>query len=159
MTLAEDGQRPPEQLQNVAKSLLKGCEYHHDQSITRVGRIGEVVPPDTEDEFKNLCRQMRVTTDGEELKMIVESIRGKWPRTTPWLDWWLAPEHAAMIFPAYRTMVPEVASRLPSTTNPEEAMHYIIYRIAGRANDIVMGFEGLIQVEKFFHNLDDVAAG
>ncbi|THU95576.1 hypothetical protein K435DRAFT_666205 [Dendrothele bispora CBS 962.96] len=144
---------------STTNTLLKGCEYHDDKSVTRVAHIGEVVPSETEAHFKGLCRKMRVTEDEKEFEKVVDILYREWPLISPWLDWWLAPEHGGMIFPTCRKMSAEVANRLPSTTNAEEAMHSTVYKIAGKGNDIIDGFDGLIEVEKYHHNLHDVASG
>ncbi|THU80591.1 hypothetical protein K435DRAFT_636133, partial [Dendrothele bispora CBS 962.96] len=123
MFQVQKGQRSQEELHSVAQTLLKGCEYHYDKSVTRVAHIGEVVPLETEAHFKGLCRKMRVTEDEKEFEKVVDILYREWPLISPWLDWWLAPEHGGMIFPTCRKMSSEVANRLPSTTNAEEAMH------------------------------------
>ncbi|THU79059.1 hypothetical protein K435DRAFT_698742, partial [Dendrothele bispora CBS 962.96] len=134
MFQVQKGQQSQEELHCVAQTLLKGCEYHDDKSVTRVAHIGEVVPSETEAHFKGLCRKMRVTEDEKEFEKVVDILYREWPLISPWLDWWLAPEHGGMIFPTRRKMSAEVANRLPSTTNAEEAMHSTVYKIAGKGN-------------------------
>ncbi|KIK64588.1 hypothetical protein GYMLUDRAFT_160725, partial [Collybiopsis luxurians FD-317 M1] len=73
------------------------------------------------------------------------------PKASWWLNWWLAPDHARMIFPSRRTMPEVLAARLPSTTNAEEAMHATIYCVVGSLhNPLFKGLDGLLNVEKGF---------
>ena len=56
-----------------------------------------------------------------------------------------------MIFTTIRAMDVELASKLPATTNAEEAMHATIYRLVQSLhNPLFQGLDGLLNVEKAF---------
>ncbi|THU83040.1 hypothetical protein K435DRAFT_637661, partial [Dendrothele bispora CBS 962.96] len=88
----------------VAQSLIKGCEYHWQKSVTRVSRIGDCVSPETQSQFLGMCRQLQSTENMGVFDRVVGVMRKEWPKLKRWLDWWLAPDHASMIFPTHRTM-------------------------------------------------------
>jgi hypothetical protein len=96
-----------------------------------VSKLGECVPSATQVHFKEMCRQLVDTENVAVFGRIVEMMRSEWPKLKGWLDWWLAPEHASMIFASQRTMDQALAAKLPATTNPEESIHAVIYNMAG----------------------------
>ena len=84
-----------------------------------------VIPPNDKSEFKHKCRAL-LTAELDIFLETVTYIQQKWPNTVNWLSWWLIPENAQMIFKALQVMTPELAAKLPETTNAEESMHAII---------------------------------
>jgi hypothetical protein len=127
----EDNIRTRDELRLQAQSLLKGCRYHFDKSVTRVSRISSCVPSSTIDLFVDMCRQLCTTENAALYERLVELMGDNWPMLKPWMDWWFAPDHAMMIFPSQRKMDKTLASKLPGTTNAEESIHQVIYTIAG----------------------------
>ncbi|KAK0234340.1 hypothetical protein IW262DRAFT_1452899 [Armillaria fumosa] len=132
------------ELMEAAKKLLKGCQQYFCNAATRVKRLGGVVPPDKASDFMNLMALLYSTQDITVFNNIVAEIRTQFPRLKPWLNWWLCPDHASMIFPSQRRMEPLVWDVLPDSTNAEEAMHFKIYMIAGKKPDIIQGLDGLL---------------
>ncbi len=95
--------------------------------------------------------------DTADCSLIVRKSGLTFPKTAPWLNWWLRPDHASMIFPSQRRMDAIVWDTLPDSTNAEEAMHFKIYQLVGKKHDIMPGLDGLLQVEKYHHSLYDQA--
>ncbi len=151
-----DGQSR-EELMEAAKKLLKGCQQHFRNAATRVKHFGGVIPPDQASDFSELTGLLYSTEDTNVFNDTVTEIRTRFPRTKPWLNWWLRPDHASMIFPSQRHMDPVIWDTLPDSTNAEEAMHFKIYMIAGKKHDIMRGLDGLLIVEKYHHGLYDRA--
>ncbi|KAF5379616.1 hypothetical protein D9757_009228 [Collybiopsis confluens] len=146
-----DNLRTEPQLRNAAAKLLKGCHYHFQKSVTRMAHIGAIIPHESKQQFKNLCSELTTVVTQHEFNAAVAQLRERWPKTSHWLTWWLAPDHARMIFPSQQTMSPELAAQLPDTTNAEEAMHATIYRVVGSLhNPLFRGLDGLLNVEKGF---------
>ncbi|KIK62151.1 hypothetical protein GYMLUDRAFT_994919, partial [Collybiopsis luxurians FD-317 M1] len=146
-----DDYRSESQLRNVAGSLLEGCHYHFHKSIHQMARIGNIVSPDTKGSFWKLCDSLTTMENHAEFNHTVAAIQRQWPKASQWLSWWLAPDHAHMLFPSQRTMPENLADKLPDTTNAEEAMHATIYRIVGSLhNPLFQGLDGLLNVEKAF---------
>lgn len=136
---------------------MKGCQQHFRNAATRVKRLGGVIPPDQASDFSDLTALLYSTADVKVFDETVAEIRGRFPRTKPWLNWWLRRDHAAMIFPSQRRMDPVIWDVLPDSTNAEEAMHFKIYMIAGKKHDMMQGLDGLLIVEKYHHGLYDRA--
>ncbi|PBK88252.1 hypothetical protein ARMGADRAFT_937709, partial [Armillaria gallica] len=123
--------RSHQELIAAAKTLLKGCQQHFRNAATRVKRLGGVIPPDQASDFSGLTALLYSTADVKVFNETVAEIRGRFPRTKPWLNWWLRRDHAAMIFPSQRRMDPVIWDVLPDSTNAEEAMHFKIKCLAG----------------------------
>ncbi|KAF5372086.1 hypothetical protein D9758_004961 [Tetrapyrgos nigripes] len=136
---ALDNTRTRAELEKAAQELIKGCKYHFEKSMTRVSRLGNHVPPESRDNFLETCRQMVETENSGVFNQLVKIMQERWPGLEAWQRWWLAPEHASMIFRSQRTMDSTLASKLPDTTNAEESLHSVIYTIAGQNKDIVPG--------------------
>jgi hypothetical protein len=119
-------------LRLAAQALLKGCEYHYAKSVARVSRLGDTVSPNTKKDFRRHCSQLVKLKSQADFHKTVEHIKKQWPRTRRWLEWWLIPEYACMLFTSLRKMSPEAAAKLPSTSNPEEAIHASLYRTVGK---------------------------
>ncbi len=64
-------------------------------------------------------------------------------RLDGWLEWWLRPNIASMIFPAKSRVDPELASQLPSTSNPVEAAHSHLHSAMGTGYDAHQGVHKL----------------
>ncbi|THU83001.1 hypothetical protein K435DRAFT_640642, partial [Dendrothele bispora CBS 962.96] len=119
-----------------AMTLLQGCRYHFDKSVSCIAHITSVIHPGMVPQFKQVCKSLVDVTDKEEFQSLVALIQAKWPGTKSWLSWWLRPEHACMIFQSQKTMAPENADHIPSATNAQESMHSKIYQIAGTGHDL-----------------------
>ncbi len=141
----------------AAKELLKGCQQHFRNAATCVKRLSGVVPPDKVSDFTDLRTLLYTTEDMNVFNDTVAEIRTKFPRSKPWLNWWLHPDHVSMVFSSQRRMNPLIWDVLPDSTNAEEAMHFKIYMIAGKKHDIIWGLDGLLIVEKYHHGLYDRA--
>ncbi|THU97223.1 hypothetical protein K435DRAFT_663121, partial [Dendrothele bispora CBS 962.96] len=140
--------RSAEELRKAAQALLKGCEYHYHKSVTRVSRLGSIVPPETKRQFHKMCYSLVTLKSVDDFNQTVADLKEQWPKIVRWLEWWLIPEHACMIFASLRTMSPEDAAKLPSTTNAEEAMHASLYRTVGKQKELFSGLDGLLAFEK-----------
>ncbi|KAF5338688.1 hypothetical protein D9758_017577 [Tetrapyrgos nigripes] len=151
----EDNTRTRTELENAAQSLIKGCRYHFEKSVTHVARLSNHVPPDSRAEFEELCRQMVIAENSAVFDRVVKIMKETWPGLEAWLNWWLAPEHASMIFHSQQKMDSKLASKLPDTTNAEESVHSVIYQIAGKNKDIIQGFDGLLKVMRHFQRMHD----
>ncbi|KAF7317558.1 hypothetical protein MKEN_00842700 [Mycena kentingensis (nom. inval.)] len=132
-----DDPRPRDELHQAAATLLKGCERHFRDQITRVSKISRIVPPVQRTIFEN-----RIAAD----------IIDDFPLIRPWLAWWMRPEHASMLFPSERIMDNTLFFSLPATTNAEEAMHHRLYSMIKRGNSMMEGLRGLVRAAETFEN-------
>ena len=108
-----------------------------------------VIPSDDKAEFRHKCKKL-LTVGEVEFFEIAADIQRKWPRTQTWMNWWLIPENAQMLFSCMRKMTPALAAKLPDTTNAEEAMHATIYCGVGKGHTLFDGLNGLLAIEKYY---------
>ncbi|CAJ0632045.1 4275_t:CDS:2 [Entrophospora sp. SA101] len=78
-----------EYLRNEAKTLLKGCEEHFRQSITRISKNHAVVKHETSKKFESMALELLEIDEKEEFYKNVKIIQETWPNTTSWLEWWV----------------------------------------------------------------------
>jgi hypothetical protein len=121
-TLRSDG-RPPEELSDAAERLLRGCEEHFRAGVTRVARINGAVPPDLKDAFTERVLGLLKCSNSEEFQHHASLIICDFPKLKSWMEWWMRPAHASMLFESERKMDVQIWDSLPKTTNAEEAMH------------------------------------
>jgi hypothetical protein len=88
----------------------------------------------------------------------VAQIREQFPTLYPWLDWWLQPDHARLIFESQKIMPESVRVTLPKTTNPQESMHNTLYLIAGKDHTVIGGLKGLLRASEYFQARYSVAS-
>lgn len=84
------------------------------------------------------------TTDRAEFDSAVSTIRRVAPGASSWLDWWINPIHAALIFPVHMTMPEDVRLTAPRTNNNAEAINRSEQRVQ-RSNATLV-----VQVEEEF---------
>ncbi|KAF9062287.1 hypothetical protein BDP27DRAFT_1428067 [Rhodocollybia butyracea] len=142
--------RLEEQLRAAAKKLLKGCLYHYLKAVERIAKMSTMVDPNTKSEFRVLAASLPKLQTPAEFHDAVLQIQQKWPRASSWLNWWLNIDHAAMLFECMRAMPSHLASKLPETTNPEEAIHANIHRAVGKNHPFFAGLDGLLVVIKWY---------
>ncbi|KAF9071317.1 hypothetical protein BDP27DRAFT_1419113 [Rhodocollybia butyracea] len=138
------------QLRAAAKKLLKGCLFHYIKAVERIAKMSTMVDPTTKSEFRELAISLPKLQTLTEFHDVVSQIRQKWPCASSWLNWWLNIDHAAMLFECMRAMPSHLASKLPETTNPEEAMHATIHRAVGKDHPLFAGLDGLLVVIKWY---------
>lgn len=133
-----------------ASEAQVGCETHFYRSGTRLRKDPNLVSPSNRDEFDNLRRQLVSNeTTSSQFDTIISTFRQLFPRLHKWLEWWLRPVIASMIFPAKRKMNSTVASEVPHSSNPVETQHAHLHHCVGKDHDLKPGIEGLyLHVEK-----------
>jgi hypothetical protein len=141
--------RTPEELKEVVNGLLKGCLFHYNKSVTQLAKAEKIIPSQDCSEFRNRCKDL-LTADEDEFFEIIESIRSTWPHLKSWLNWWLIPENAQMLFSCMHKMTPELTLKLPDTSNAEESMHSSMNRIVGKHNSFYDGINGLLAFAKYY---------
>ncbi|ODQ53259.1 hypothetical protein SAICODRAFT_71244 [Saitoella complicata NRRL Y-17804] len=73
-----------------------------------------------------------------------------------WLNWWIKPVHAKMLFRSYQTIHPNLLEGMPDTTNAEESLHWKIYLACGTVQSHRWEvLEGLSQLYRFAQNLPE----
>jgi hypothetical protein len=127
-----------------AQATAKGCATHFSGSILRIKRTESLVPPEHLQEFDSLIHQLMSpdTTTGK-FDRVAQELSVQFPRIKNWLTWWLRPVNASMIFPAKRAMSPELAEKVPDTSNPVEHRHSNLHMAVGEDHDLFSGIKNL----------------
>lgn len=132
-------------LTREVESFAVGCEVHWQRSVLRLTKNGALVPRDQVASFKQLTREMHSDgTTSESFDRIVADIRELFPAIVRWLDWWLQPWVAAMIFPAKSSVDPSLRKQVARTSNPVEARHSLLHRASGTSKPLLQGVEGIL---------------
>jgi hypothetical protein len=139
---AQDLQR--KLLVEEAQAAQVGCDLHFARSAVRVKKNGALVPPELVDTFDGAIRRMlSKSTTREGFAETVTMLKTTFPRIVGWVNWWLRPAIASMIFPALSVVDPELADKVPSTTNAIEHQHSLLHHATGTDMDLVQGAENI----------------
>ncbi|KAL7284985.1 hypothetical protein ACG7TL_000074 [Trametes sanguinea] len=135
--------RTADDLRGRAKTLLKGCQQHFRAGVTRIKRLGGVIPLGHASRFEKMAHGLLHLADLNEFRSMGQDILASYPEVAPWLEWWLRESHAPLLFGPYRQMDRELWNSLPDTTNAEEAMHWKIYAGIGKDQTLMSGLVSL----------------
>jgi len=142
--------RSREDLSEVARRLMKGCEYHFDESVRRLSAISDIIPTHSKAQFLQQVRHLKEDEEMEDYQRALATIRQQWPEVERWMAWWERPNNASLIFKACRVMDSDLWESMPKTTNPEESRHFWLTRAIGTKLSVIEGLEGLASVGKFY---------
>lgn len=136
--------------QEEALQYQRGCLMHFKTSSNRLRRDGSLVPIALQDTFDHVTNVMlSIHTTTQEYNEAVTRLRTEFPTIKDWLKWWLRPTIASMIFPACSKMSTDLASQIPTTTNPIEAQHSLLHDGAGIDHELGPGIQRLyLHVDK-----------
>ena len=145
-----ENERTDSQLRDDAGRILKGCKEHFRAGVTRISRIGGVIPVEQREYFViGLLSCPTDTKFREEAREIIQ----KYPKMASWLEWWLRPAHASILFESQRVMDIAIWDSIPDTTNAEEAMHWKLYSAAGKNHSFFERLRSLRAVSQHFELL------
>lgn len=147
--------RTRQELQTAAERLLKGCREHFRGNVTRISRISGVVPPDMANEFVNRAMALLDAPDSKSFIKHAERLVRDFPKTKPWMKWWMRPSVASMLFESARKMDIDIWESIPDDNNAEEAMHWRLYRACGRNHELIEGLYALYKVAIYFEKQYD----
>lgn len=148
--------RSQAELEDAAGALLKGCQQHYRSQVTRVKKISGVIDPAKADNFQSRALALLLVLDMDTFKQKVASLLRDYPKTKPWLEWWLRDSHAQMLFPPFQKMKTGLFQAMPDSTNAEEAMHAKLYATVGKRYNLM---EGLLCLQVFMESFQLRAAG
>jgi hypothetical protein len=127
-----------------AQATTKGCATHFSGSVLRIKRSESLVPPARLHDFDSRIHQlMSPDTTSDQFDQVADEICTQFPRVKGWMQWWLRPVNASMIFPAKRAMSPELAEKTPDTSNPVEHRHSNLHMAVGEDHDLFSGIKNL----------------
>ncbi|KAJ7488749.1 hypothetical protein B0H11DRAFT_2405843, partial [Mycena galericulata] len=149
--------RNERELKQAAAGLLKGCTQHFDNQTTRVARISRIVGPERQSRFRQLAKALLRQKNMKDLRDCAAALVSEFPGAKPWVDWWMRPSHASMLFLVASSMARKLWDSLPATTNSAESMHHRTYKMIGRRNTLFYGLEGLVRIGETFERSYDAA--
>ncbi|KAF8956646.1 hypothetical protein BDZ97DRAFT_1925337 [Flammula alnicola] len=150
--------RNRQELQVAAERLLKGCREHYRAGVTRVSRISGAVPPGMAHAFTSRALALLDLPNSEEFISQSALLVRDFPKLATWMEWWVRPVHASMLFESERKMDIELWKSLPLDNNPEEAMHWKLYSACGRDHEFLEGMYSLHAVAIYYEHIYDAAA-
>jgi hypothetical protein len=112
-----------------AKTLIRGCEEHYRQSVTRIKRNNGVVPINEKTDFEKNALCLINAESVTEFNTTVEYLLNKFPKCFNWISWWLKDDIKCMIFKPFMEMTNEVSSKITKTTNAQESVHFLYWQI------------------------------
>ncbi|KAJ7210149.1 hypothetical protein GGX14DRAFT_363843, partial [Mycena pura] len=142
--------RSERDLKKAASELLKGCRQHFDNQITRIAKISRIVGPERHSRFRKLAKELLIQRTMKDLSACANALILEFPAAKPWVEWWMRPSHASMLFSVASGMARSLWESLPATTNGAESMHHKTYRMIGRRNALFYGMEGLVRIAETF---------
>lgn len=152
-TLRPDDARSHEELSAAAGKLLRGCQEHFRAAVTRVSRINGAVPPDMKEPFTKRALALLHCSNTDDFNLRANLIIRDFPPLKSWMEWWMRPAHASMLFESERQMDIKIWDSIPKTTNAEEAMHWKLYSGCGRDHGFMEGMHSLYKVAEYYQRL------
>ncbi|KAF8075742.1 hypothetical protein FPV67DRAFT_1648897 [Lyophyllum atratum] len=145
-----DDRRTPDELRKKAEGLLRGCQEHFRAGVTRVSRINGVIPPNMTDDFVARAVGLLNLPSPAAFRDEAALLARDFPKLNDWVEWWIRPAHASMLFSSERTMDVEIWESIPATTNAEEAMHWKLYSACGRDHAPLEGLNSLWMFAEYY---------
>lgn len=130
-----------------AESTEVGCDIHCEKSVKRLCQSAAIIPPAQVLYFRTLVNKLK-SRDPDDMEVFVETtqeIHNEFPNARDWLEWWLQPAIASMIFPAASSVDLDLRDLLPATTNPVEHQHSLLNRAVGYGNDLITGVRKMLK--------------
>ena len=127
-----------------ASQAQQGCVTHFPHSATHIKSNHALVPADLVGTFQELLTTLlSESTTPSQFDDAVRQLRMTFPKIHGWLEWWLKPTVASMIFPAKHVMDPSVAAEILSTSNPIEHQHQLLHHAVGIDHDCIKGIKSI----------------
>ncbi|KAH6908510.1 hypothetical protein BKA70DRAFT_1222704 [Coprinopsis sp. MPI-PUGE-AT-0042] len=149
-----ENSKSPEELEEEAKNLLKGCLQHFRAGVTRVSNISGVVLVHHRAAFKKRAMALVNAPSSQKFIEFGLLLLLDFPKVGSWLKWWIRPQVAQRLFSSERTMDPVIWDSLPDSTNAEESLHSQFYAAQGRDHELMEGLAALYAIALYFERLD-----
>lgn len=151
--LQPNNTRTEEELHETAERLLKGCQEHFRAGVTRISRMTGVIPPEKVEAFKKRALALLKLKNSEEFIHQASLLVRDFPSIKYWMQWWMRPAHASMLFESERKMDIEIWDSIPDTNNAEEAMNWKLYSACGRDHAFLEGMRNLYAVAHYYERM------
>jgi hypothetical protein len=121
--------------------------------VTCVACINGAVSQDKKEVFTKRALGLLNCSSSDDFQLRAKLIIHDFPKLSSWMEWWMRPSHAAMLFESERKMDIEIWEGLPNTPNAEEAMHAKFYKACGRDHTFLEGMNALYAFAAYFEHL------
>ena len=108
----------------------KGCVFHYRQSVQRVSQLISTDGKEQRD-FAKVAKQL-LTDKAADFLENVNYLRRTFPKSKTWLEWWIKPAHARLVFESQMTMSAETQAVMPTTNNILEAFNRVFQLVLPR---------------------------
>jgi hypothetical protein len=85
----QENERTDSQLRQDAGRILKGCKEHFRSGVTRISRIGGVIPVEQRGSFIRQAIGLLSSPTDTDFRKQARKIIQDFPKTASWLEWWL----------------------------------------------------------------------
>ncbi|TFK34948.1 hypothetical protein BDQ12DRAFT_612575, partial [Crucibulum laeve] len=140
-----------------AQKYAVGCEIHFTRSLRRIKKL---TPSDQVERLEdNVSILLGRSTTLIEFDGAIGQIRKYFPGFKGWLDWWLRPKIASMIFPVVSLIDPNIAKQVPSSSNAAENAHSILQHSSQTDQELIPGIKFIFlhmrEFEARYHAIED----
>ena len=123
------------QTRNALEKHYCFCEVHFKRSLTRVRRNGAIVSSEKEmDFYRKTLELLDPDLSNNSFQTVVKELKSEYPKCKKWLDWYLHPETAKLIFPA---MSSNAVESICKDTNAQESLGGDFQKTAPRAKSSI----------------------
>ncbi|KAI8137713.1 hypothetical protein BJV82DRAFT_674521 [Fennellomyces sp. T-0311] len=141
-------------------AFLKGCYYHWRNSIEKLRKVEKAIPAEKVTAFLECTDTMYQTLQPAIFDAVTQALREQFPKAEDWLNWWLQPEVASMIFKARTEMHDDLVEHTTRTTNGIEAFHRSLYLVIATGKPIIATLlELLTYIQTFEASVDRFYSG
>jgi hypothetical protein len=120
---------------------LKGCNFHFQQSVTKVAGSGALQHNPAKAVFGNVVAAWTASANMATFVDRKNRLIKQYPSVKGWITWWALPVHAVMLFPGVRQDLlqetDEMYGHLPSSNNTAEASNSVESRLARHGAELM----------------------
>ncbi|KAF9476157.1 hypothetical protein BDN70DRAFT_935258 [Pholiota conissans] len=141
------------------------AEEYVEAAISMMPGFHELLKPAQDAQPSEFTHLLHVLVDEgtskDSFEDTVATLRADYPKISKWLDWWMRPTFRSLIFPAYRTMDPATADKIPKTSNVAEHSHSLLHHSSGSTDqDLILGVKKLyLHVREFESRYNSIKEG
>ncbi|KAF8810586.1 hypothetical protein BYT27DRAFT_7221923 [Phlegmacium glaucopus] len=146
------------QIMDFSEAERSGFKMAFIEFWNLLARINGAVPPNLKEAFTEQALGLLHCSNTEEFHHRAGLIVCNFPKLKPWMEWWMRPAHASMLFKSERKMEIEIWDSIPKTTNTQEAMHWKLYCMCGRDHAFLEGMYALFGVAEYYQCLWDAVS-
>jgi len=144
------------------------CAVHYERSVVRVRRNGAIIPHMRQMEFYNAAMALTSSSLSHlEFEQSIAQVKAAFPKSKPWLDFYLQEDRARVVFPASSSIQPKPPKppkpTISKDTNAQESLGGDFKAFVKRTTptcSIIQGVSAITRYqESFFADFDFASQG